>query len=452
MAYTGASFAVASDLGGCRSQCHCDHPDDPVDPASDGCCRAFTADSMYHCTGLADDQFAFFQGAKRVSDGNTPASFLVASRDFYSLDSGRMKRHDYHARQLESLDGMGRNWSNIDVAKYYNPAARPWFSGAVTQPQRGWSNVYKFATVDPETGRQPLGISALATTVQPSGLETPRGAESNATIHVDAIDFVLNDIDTFLSTIQFSADNDGTEAVDGVVFVMELSGELIGRSDGGASTILLYPGADEQRVSCTADGCTTDSKGRPQVSPMISLAHNELLRRYSSLNRTANMSATLSGVTDAIRVGHGHSAGPLELRTVHIKSGQDGVEWVLCVAFKYESLLESFAEEQSQSIMTFFTILGALIMMKKLLTIVYATCFAFDRSTCTLLVTHAAFAQRYRPEGLRVHPAVYEGQRRRPVHRRQPYRWQTTAYQREPSRQRLRGILREDAPDSPRRL
>ena len=113
---------------------------------------------------------------------------------------------------------------------------------------------------------------------------------------------------------------------------------------------------------------------------MISLAHNELLRRYSSLDRTTGMSDTLSGVSDAIRVGHGHGAGPLELRTVHITSGEDGVEWLLCVAFKYESLLESFAEEQSKSIMTFLTILGGLIVMQKLLTIVYAFSLVLDRS------------------------------------------------------------------------
>ena len=391
MAYTGTSFAVASDLDECKSQCHCDWPGDPVDPASDDCCRAFTNTTGYHCTGLADDQFAFFHGAKRVSDGNAPASFRIAARDLYSVDSGRLKRHDYHTQRLGSVDGIGRNWSNIDTAKFYNPAARPWFSGAVAHPDRGWSSVYKFATVDPETGRPPLGISALATTVQPSGPETPRGAESNATIYVDAIDFVLNDIDTFLSTIEFSARDDGnaTEAVgdgvafdedDGVVFVMELSGGLIGRSDGGHSTILFYPGADEQRVSCTAAGCTTDGTGVSQVSPMISLAHNELLRRYSSLERTANMSDTLSGVSNAIRVGHGHSAGPLELRTVHITSGEDGVEWLLCVAFKYESLLESFGEERSKSIMTFLAILGGLIVMQKLLTIVYAFSFVLDRS------------------------------------------------------------------------
>ena len=330
MSYTGISFPAAADHATCASKCWCDQATDPIDPLAASCCRAWnhSGDDSFHCSGLADDRFSFFHGAKRRFAGDPPAALQTVGRDLWSLNAeGRMVRRGYVPAQWEdgARSGFSRDWDAVDYEKLYNPIARPWFSEALVTPDRGWSGVYLFSSPDPDTGQKPLGITAMLTTVargsrRPADRLVPSGAMAEGALFVDAVDYKLNSIDAFLATIKFSPD-DGDAEIKGVVFIMEMDGRLIGTSDGGMATVAYYEGATEQRVSCPANitedgGCTQSGDGTDLVSPIIRLAHQELLQRFGSLDRWKTEH------TDApLVVGQGHEDGPLTLRTVLLESG-----------------------------------------------------------------------------------------------------------------------------------
>lgn len=334
MVYTGASFVVSTERHTCTSACFCDQDGDPA-----SCCLSWHQ-QLYHCSGLADDRFAFFHGAKRKVAGSAPAAFQLTGRDLWSVDTdGRMHRHGYAATEwlTDRYSGINRNWSAIDYAKMYNPVARPWFGTAMSSPEKGWSSVYLFASADPRTDRRPLGITAMRTTrhVSSSTLQTNQGD----VIFVDAVDFTLSEIGEFLSTIAFSSQG-SRSGIDGVVFLMDLDGQLIGTSDGGEATVVYYEGASEQRIGCTTAGCTTSGNGAHLISPAVRLVHQELLRRYGSLHNWKK-----SSEKKTLMIGHGHNAGPLLLSTSSISSGEGGIDWILCVALNSDELLRPYEEE-----------------------------------------------------------------------------------------------------------
>lgn len=396
MAYTGISYAVGNHET-CTSNCRCDHANDRSD-----CCLAWTlsGNASYHCAGLADDRHAFFHGAKRKSSGEQLEDFQVVGRDLWALDEdGTMLRRGYvpSVWQHGVSSGRSRDFGAVNDERFYNPVARPWFSSALEEPDRGWSSVYLFSTTDPTTGRRPLGITAVSTSVesqQEDDMSVPTGALPERRITVDAVDFTLQGIDTFLSTIEFSPPSEnGTEPtraskvwsrsqgakaadiskqVDGVVFIMEMDGTLIGTSDQGASTITYYEGASEQRVSCPSDvndarSCTTSGRGEHLVSPIIRLAHRELLVRFGSLEQWKD-----SGTEETLFVGHGHEEGPLAVRTALLESGEEGVQWLLCVALKSDDLLRPFSDAYSMALMTALSCLMILLILSHALSLVDA--------------------------------------------------------------------------------
>ena len=139
---------------------------------------------------------------------------------------------------------------------------------------------------------------------------------------------------------------------------MDLDGNLIGTSDGGAATVVYYTGAAEQRVGCTASGCTTAGDGSALTSSIVRLVHTELLRRFGSLRQWRDTSAK-----ETLIVGHGHEAGPLLLSTTLITSGQDGIEWILCVALNSDELLRPYEEEYLQAVIFMSAIMIFVIIL-----------------------------------------------------------------------------------------
>eukprot|EP01043_Picozoa_sp_COSAG02_P003217 COSAG02_NODE_78_length_40609_cov_19.893730_2_plen_2704_part_00 len=375
MAYSGISYAT-SDHDICSLNCYCDRANDRSE-----CCLALpaTGHSSYHCAGLADDRYAFFHGAKRYSPGDQLDHFEVTARDLWALDKDdRMLRRDYAARMWQRgvNSGRSRDFDTVKGDRYYNPVARSWFSDALES--RGWSSIYLFSTPHPTTGERPLGISAMLTSVASQDdhdASVPSGASSDKRVAVDAVDFTLQGIGSFLSTIEFSpaSELEGVAVqADGVIFIMELDGKLIGTSDQAASTISYYEGAAQQRVSCPSDSsdtgsCTTSGSGEHLVSPIIRLAHRELLVRFGTLHELIR-----SGANETFFVGHGHEEGPLAVRTVLIESSDRGVQWLLCVALKSDSLLRPFSDAYSTALMTALSFMLVLILMFKGLSLVDA--------------------------------------------------------------------------------
>ena len=234
MVYSGTSFRTGDD---CPTSCRCD---DENDAAS--CCISWeiSGQAQYHCNGLKDERFAYFNGAKRLRAGAEAAALQITGRDLWAPDEdgrchshphvrGPMMRAGYAATRHQwgdraQFSGVARNVSTLDYLKFYDPVARPWFSAALDgYPDNRWAPVYLFS-FDDTIDKRPLGLTAtrimVNSTIQhfdpsviPSG--SAGAGAMNSTVWVDACDFKLTGISSLLSTIEFGDKIEGEEITNG---------------------------------------------------------------------------------------------------------------------------------------------------------------------------------------------------------------------------------------------